>query len=1277
MKNPSLVRHPLLAAVTAAALLASMLGRAALTDIAQAPLGTAPTVTVLPNLMYILDDSGSMALHHMPDEVADSTSCKSCSSSSCNVGNTACAAGHPPYYAFAFNTIYYNPQITYAPGVNSLGASLGNASPTAAPNDPYIAGSGTRNLVTTWTEIYWCDTSTPTTAELADSTKCKRNGIHTPVPFAYTATSASNSAPFAGGFPTTGFRHAITVNSNPHYYEITPREHCTDETLTVCVASTTPTVTHPVPALVRWCRSNSSATSGTLGSGSPAPVSGGSPPFCQSKNDGTTYLHPRLGNLTRVDIVPSVATYGNRPNRTDCAARPVCTYAEELQNFANWYTYYRTRMLMMKTVSGRVFAGLDDRYRIGFVTINASSSARYLKIDKFTPTHKAAWFARFYAMTPSGSTPLRLALSRVGRHFAGRTDGINAFMPDDPIQYSCQQNFALLTTDGYWNSSGGVRLDGTTPIGDQDNVEDGKFVTRASGTFDGNLGGTASPTSTGSSDTLADVAMYYYKTDLRPTMKDNVPTSEKNKASHQHMVTFTLGLGLDGLMTYRPDYETATAGDFYKIKTGSSGCPWTKGTCNWPQARGDTPSALDDLWHAAVNGRGIYFSAKDPISLQTGLTNTLASINMVSGAAASSATSTPNITPTDNFIYSSTYRTVKWDGEVVAERIDVTSGQVAPGIVWSARAQLDARVGDTSDTRTIYTLGTTAGSPLVPATPTKLKPFNYSDLTTAEKAFFDNKCIPAELPQCGPMSGGDLKKANDGNNLVKYLRGQRRHEGELYRDRDHVLGDTVNAKPVFVGKPNLLYGDAVSPDYASFKAGPASGRQPVLYIAANDGMLHAFNANTGAELWAYVPRQVMPNLYRLAASNYDINHRYYVDGSPSVMDVFIGGAWRTILVGGLNAGGRGYYALDITDPLDPRGLWEICADSTLCAISDPDMGLSYGNPIITKRPSDGRWVVLVTSGYNNVSPGNGRGYLYVLDAATGAILNKVSTGFGDTTTPSGLAKIAGFATNFAVDNTTTVVYGGDLLGNMFRFDMTTVPPTVQRIAQLRDGTGRIQSVTTKPEVTRFTTPGTFNVIYVGTGRMLGSTDLPDPATLTPPEPGRAYQQTVYAFKDPVNSDLGNLRNANLVQQVLTVVDASTRGVSNNPVNWASHNGWYVDLNPANDSPGERVNIDPQLVRGVLIVATNEPNSEPCSAGGDSFVYQFDYQSGSYVASSPGGVVGTRYGAALLAGFVVYRLPSGQLKYTGIDVTGAKKTEGINPGSGSALGKRVSWRELIL
>jgi type IV pilus assembly protein PilY1 len=431
---------------------------------------------------------------------------------------------------------------------------------------------------------------------------------------------------------------------------------------------------------------------------------------------------------------------------------------------------------------------------------------------------------------------------------------------------------------------------------------------------------------------------------------------------------------------------------------------------------------------------------------------------------------------------------------------------------------------------------------------------------------------------------------------------------------------------------------------------------------------------------------LLPEMHKLAASNYDVNHRFYVDGSPTAMDVFINSEWRTILVGGLNAGGRGFYALDVTDPTSTgvKALWEFCHDPALCAISDPDLGFSFGQPIISKRASDGRWVVIVTSGYNNVSPGSGGGFLYVLDAATGAILSKTGTdvagvNVGDATTPSGLAKASGFAVNFTVNNTTTFVYSGDLLGNVWRFDMQTDPPTAQRIGQAFDNSSppRPQSITTRPEITRF--DAGFNVIYVGTGRYLGASDIPDANTLTPPPvPTWAYQQTVYAFKD-TGADLGNLRatGAKLQVQTMSVLpDGVSRTISNNKVDWNTMNGWFVDLNPANDSPGERINIDMQLVRGVLVVAANEPNNEACSTGGNSFLYFFDYQSGSYVASSPGQVVGTRLSQALAAGFVVYRLQNGQLKFAEINVNGTKKVGGVPPGSGGALGRRVSWRELF-
>jgi type IV pilus assembly protein PilY1 len=1259
-------------ALPAAALIAACAAQADTTDISNTPLSSSASATVLPNLMFVLDDSGSMARDSMPDQVNDSTSCKVCTSTtatSCNVAGTSCDLGHPPYYAAQFNTLYYNPQIHYQPGVNSFGASLGNATPTAALSDPYTSRSA-KNLVTTWTETVWCDTSSRTDAELLDPVKCKRNGIHTPNPWVYNTltTAGNNTAPFSGGFPvaagstTNSFRNPRTLLTNPHFYEITAREYCTDKQLTTC--SATPTDSFIEPAPVRWCRNATGPNSAET-----TTVVTGGPPHCQSKVN-STYKFPRLGNIKRTDIVPATPSYPRAATRTDCtgAIGPTgCSYAEELQNFANWYSYYRTRMQMIKSAAGRAFLPIDNRYRVGFLTINPDRifSNKYLKIAPFDSTQKQSWYSKFYSQTPGGGTPLREALARVGRHFAGVQTGINSGMPDDPVQYSCQQNFAILTTDGYWNGNAGQTTTGGA-IGNQDNTDSGNS-TRAAGAFDGNLAG--------ASDTLADVAMYYYKTDLRGTgsigslgadvSKNNVPTSSKDTAAHQHMTTFSLGI-VDGLMTYRPDYETADTGDFKKIRNGDpSGCSWASGPCNWPIPAADSLSALDDLWHAAVNGRGTFYQAKDPNSVADGLSSALAGLNATTAAAAASATSSPNITPTDRSIFSSTYTTAEWSGQVVAQDIDPATGNVDPAIKWSAQSLLDAKVTATTDTRTIYIFDSTVAT-------TKRKSFAWADMTAAEQAHFSNKCVPtSNLSQCIVLTAPQLVLANDGQNMVNFLRGQTQHEGGVYRDRLHVLGDTVNAAPGYMREPRFAFADAVTPDYGSFKTANTS-RQATLFIAANDGMLHAFNADTGSEMWAYIPKIVMPDLYKLSEDNYATKHRYFVDGSPALMDVFIDGAWKTILVAGLNSGGRGYYALDVTEPASPKGLWEICSDSTLCAVSDTDMGLTYGNPVITKRPSDGKWVVLVSSGYNNVSPGTGKGFLFVLDAATGAVLEKIDTLAGDTATPAGLGKISVWADSGNTDNTGKYVYAGDLRGNVWQIDMTASPANVLKLGTLTDLSGRPQSVTTRLELGLV--QGN-RVVFVGTGRYLGVSDLQDPANWVPPSID-AFQQSFYAIKDK-GINYGDIRTSgNLVEQTITVVSSTLRSSSTNPLDWSSANGWYLDFNPGNDSPGERVNIDPQLVLGTLVVVTNVPTNDACTIGGESWLYQLNYQSGQYLRTSPFNAVATKLGNAITAGFVVVRLPSGQLKAITTDAAGNKTPLGVNIGASSASGKRTSWRELI-
>ena len=319
---------------------------------------------------------------------------------------------------------------------------------------------------------------------------------------------------------------------------------------------------------------------------------------------------------------------------------------------------------------------------------------------------------------------------------------------------------------------------------------------------------------------------------------------------------------------------------------------------------------------------------------------------------------------------------MKWDGQVIKQEIDTGSGVVLAPVLWDAQSQLDALA---PSTRKIYYRDPNATTPTLAA-------FTFTNLANSStlKAFFESQCLL--LSQCTFLTpaqqgitgaAGQAGTLNDGATMVNYLRGDKTNEGPVYRTRDHILGDTVNAAPAYVAKPPFNFGDAVTPDYATFKStGIGSTRAAALYIGANDGMLHAFDGASGQELWAYVPTMVMKKMSGLADLNYSVKHTYFADGSPLAMDAYFGGSWHTVLVAGLNKGGNGYYALDVTNPASPKVLWEVCNDSTLCGgpvsgDSDDDIGLTYGNPIVTKLPTGsaypGKWVAIFASGYNNVT----------------------------------------------------------------------------------------------------------------------------------------------------------------------------------------------------------------------------------------------------------------------------------------------------------------------
>lgn len=1390
----------------------SVTAHGAITDLSTAPLVTSSTATVRPNLLWVLDDSGSMDWDYLPDWAND-TYCRNangsytgaCCRDSSNNGSSSNACwrgsppfgtwrGHPPFMSADFNGVYYDPAVSYYPPFNADGLTRqpSQTTWTQVKNDAYgIQNTKTIDLTTQFPDTEWCTDGT-----YAD---CLRNDNYllpgTVNGKSYTtfhATVATGSGYVATGSPNSPATAARTFG--PHYYTINPGEYCDAPNLRNCQA--TQTATFGYPARIRWCSDTaltacqavkttvykypryptaystggmagtpavpasvtftlslsgvcgklnqvaiqkvmvndinilSEATSlernadklaGELAaaaysggytakaSGSTvtitAPVAAGnithavtlvktanssllctlsygSPAFggYQAAVEAVPGTYP--GAFVRTDILPG-HSYPKAPSRTDCAGN-TCTYAEEMTNFANWWTYYHTRMQTTKTAGSNAFAGIGPNFRVGYLSINNNTGKDFLNLDTFDAGQKTAWYGKLANAKPDNSTPLRVALATAGRLYGGQLNGksLNGGTVTDPVQYSCQQNFTILSTDGYWNEAATPpQLNGSTAVGNPDGT---------AGTGNPAVGTEPRPMldGTDTADTLADVAEYYFVTDLRTSgcnagvngadlCDNNVPKGSLDTASWQHMTTFTLGLGASGYMQFLPDYQTAASGDFFAVKNGSLAnpaggvCSWqASGICNWPAPASNTQTTIDDLWHAAVNGRGSYFSAGDPASLATGLSNALNSVASRLGSSAAAMTSNPNVTAGDNFVFSSTFTTGSWEGELVRQALDPETGLVSAGHDWSARERLDPR---NHASRGLYTYDEGSAG--------RLKPFAWDHLSTDEQAYFTLPAIATLSQFCASGNtclSADSQIAASGQNLVNFLRGDRGNEGpatdagKFYRQRGHVLGDIANAEAVYVKSSLYAYMDAGYSDFAA-----ATGtRRAMVYAAANDGMLHAFDAETGEEAWAYVPGLVLPRLYKLADKNYAAQHRFFVDGSPTVGDICpnppcTAGAWRTILVGGLNGGGRGYYALDITDPAAPKALWEF---------TDDNLGYSYGNPVITKL-KNGTWVVLFASGYNNVSPGDGRGRLYVLKAATGEILREIATEAGDAETPNGLARINAWVDNTMEDNTALRVYGGDLLGNLWRFDINgdMGGHEAQLLATFRDASGHVQPITARPELGDVSGNA---VVYVGTGRFLGGSDLTDTS-----------RQSFYAVKDPLDATgYGDPRgDGRFIEQTVTAADCppgtatticgageKVRLSTSRAVNFATDNGWYFDL----PDTGERANTDPFLVFGTLVFNTNIPKSNACTPDGYSYRYFVDYRTGGFVATAGNGVTadgtgvsGEKLGNALATRAVVVHLPSNAIVQLTRMSDGSTVTSNVPIGDSAGSTRRISWRQL--
>lgn len=874
--------------------------------------------------------------------------------------------------------------------------------------------------------------------------------------------------------------------------------------------------------------------------------------------------------------------------------------------------------------------------------------------------------------------------------------------------------------------------------------------------------------SDGSTGSLADVAQYFYVTDLKPNgtattgslSPKNADDPLSDRVTHTHMTTFTVGMGVSGLVGYEDGYQTSTTGDFRKIlldqQLAYGGRNWpvwpdTAISSSTPLSYFDNPRSIDDFWHTAVNGRGRYLSAGDPEKVVAGLRGVLVDIDSNTGAGSAASTSTPVPVAGDNALFRANFDTKYWTGELTATTIDPIERTISSTLTWSASALLDAKVGAACDNRTIFYFKPSESRKLANFA-WNSSPCNSSMQPTGTalndlagdsnvNGYFDATEAALMTQYAVASYGGTTDSAGQrplavGANLVNFLRGQRGKEGfiggdnnKLFRAREHVLGTIVGSQPLYVKAPNREYSDA---GYYAFKTDTTvAARQPMIYVGANDGMMHAFNATTGQEVWAYVPTMVMSDLYKQA--NVDYQHGFSVDGTLVSGDIVVDHTastpvWKTIVVGGLNKGGRGFYALDVTNPTTTgvRALWEFKGSSTCrdqqAAVGQSDdcgVGLSFGRPIITKLAT-GQWVVLVTSGYDGEAyGGDGKSYLYVLNAYTGTIIHKIPA---STTVGSGLREIETYVSDPSRNNTAQRAYGGDLLGNIWRFDingnLAPSPSTPSEakyeatlVARAADANGDAQPITTRIIVGEVRGK---TLLVAGTGQLLNQNDL----TVSNP----AKVQSVYAFTDtaigassdgvagnvlfPNATGTGSLRGTLKPLEFATIADTDgkqrTVRCDTDAANYSeslcnSSMNWRVDLPAA----GERVNIDMTTVGNTLVFVTNIPSTaDACSVGGFAFLNQVDILTGLPLGGTGSVASNQLMFNALVVGSTLTRYappsssgctgPDCEPPCTGPDcekkncedlltLTGANNTLDSqcvvknNPG---ADGRRVSWRELI-
>ncbi len=916
-------------------------------------------------------------------------------------------------------------------------------------------------------------------------------------------------------------------------------------------------------------------------------------------------------------------------------------FADQQQNFANWFSYYRRRHQAIRAAIAESVQGLENM-RLGVFWINNRRDMdgkiydSDSQIGNFLDDHYGQFDDGKWS---GGGTPNRLGLQNAGIQYA--KTAVRGSL-------ECRSNFTLLFTDGLSNEHN------TSSIS-ADNAD-----AKAAAPF-GNKK---------YSDTLGDIA-YYYNQGLRNASGGVIPGGEvrldpacgtgaekpwMDCNSEYHMNTYTVALGLQG--------EKYAGITHFDVQDAHDSNPaW--GSVSMSST--DNAAQIDDLYHAAVNGKGEYYDARSTELLVKSLKGAVGKIKQQLGSGSNVSFNTTSL-KSGGYIFSAQFTSQVWSGTLRAEAIDKDG--VVSSQIWDAATQLNARDLQ-ANPRLILTNN---GSGVE---------FAWANLTTNQK----NDLKAGGVDALGQARLSFLQ----GNEIVSA-------EGVTFRDRKSRLGAIVNSAPVYVGEPNRIWPDKAmfgADPYSAFKTSMKS-RTKAVYVGANDGMLHGFDAGTGEEVLAYIPSFLYStdaNKGLSALTDPNVDYQSYVDLPLNTSDVYVDGAWRSIVIGGSRGAKPGIFALDVTDPSQFSAanagstvMWEFSGDSNLGNLTE-----AVQIALLKWADGDYRWSAVFSNGYGAPSGKNG---LFVLDIENPSDNKFIELGSGSGLSPARLVDNVDAAGDPNSDGVADRVYAGDLEGRLWAIDLTggksawAVDPNGAPLFVAKDSLGNIQPITAQPDIARNTFKTDLNdpnlLVFFGTGKYLDAGDIPA-AGATP------ATQTFYGISDrgtSVDTNNNGLSRDDLAERTVTTGSVTVDGVQvparktdGAKLDWATDFGWYVDL----PSSGERV-VESPAVRGsyVVFASTIPVGGDPCGGGGSSYLTALqldgstdssksiiDVNNDGKLDGDDQGWAGVFYGDGIITGLAfidnILMAP---------DTSGGKTPFLTDFGAGLSGTRRVGWHEII-